>query len=389
MTSHDRDPPGNVVGKSDAHSEITAAVAHTLSSLEELTRKCRSHGIDPMTTIMSVMSRMRAAPPMAVEAVSSTAASAWAATHSNMVERSRSLVDALDRGDLEAVEPMLAPGFIHVTGRHVTDRETTVARIKQRAPNTPYFATRTWDQETVTPNGDAVVFHGKAREVQGNNDSHGGYVNDGWYTLQWICADAEWRVRLLGWQKTSTDRDWWNDTFLTGRGFDREPNRLLVETVQHMTPGTALDLAMGQGRNSVFLASLGWKVVGVDVSDEGQRIALGEAKQRGLALETINADINQWDFGTDRFDLVTLLYAGDDAGWIEKIKASLRADGLVVIEGWAKTSPEEAAGFGDGQLATLFDGYEIVRDELVDDVPDWARDRGRLVRFVARKCSRA
>jgi SAM-dependent methyltransferase len=373
----------DVVKPSDPTSEITAAVARTLSSLEELTRKCRSHGIDPMTTMMSVISRLRASEP--VPATQTDTASAWMATHTNIVQRSRALVDALDRGDLEAVEPALAPGFIHVVGRTVTDRETSLSRINQRTSKGPYFGTRTWESETVTPNGDAVVFNGKAREVQGNNETHGGYINDGWYSLQWLCIGTEWRVRFLSWQKDTTDRDWWNDTFTTGRGFNHAPNQLLVEIVENVSPGTALDLAMGQGRNALFLASRGWNVVGVDVSDEGQRIAREQAVKRGLALETVTANIDEWEFGIDRFDLVTLLYAGDDARWIDKIKASMRLDGLVVVEGWAKTSPDSPIGFAEGQLKTLFDGYEILRDEIVDDVPDWARDKGTLARFVARK----
>jgi hypothetical protein len=80
-----------------------------------------------------------------------------------------------------------------------------------------------------------------------------------------------------------------------------------------------------------------------------------------------------------------MMYAGDHAKWIDKIKASLRAGGLFVVEGWAKESPDSPTGFGEGQLAKLFDGYEILRDETVEDVPDWAWDKGKLVRFVVRK----
>jgi SAM-dependent methyltransferase len=368
--------------QADPTSEITAAVAHTLNSLEALTEKCRDHGIDPMTTIMSVMSRMRSS-QSAMEPVA--APSAWAATHANIVQRSRAFVDALDRGDLEAVEPVLAPGFIHVVGRNVTDRETSLSRMRQRTEKVPYFAERTWENETVTPNGDAVVFNGKAREVQGNNETHGGYINEGWYALQWSCIGTEWRVRFLSWQKDTTDRNWWNDTFVSGRGFNHEPNQLLVTTIEGVTPGTALDLAMGQGRNALFLASRGWKVLGVDISDEGQRLAREQATKRGLPLETVTANIDEWDFGVDRFDLVTLLYAGDDAKWFAKIKASLRVDGLVVVEGWAQAAPDSPIGFAAGQLSRLFADYTIVRDEVIEDVPDWARDKGTLVRFVARK----
>lgn len=265
------------------------------------------------------------------------------------------------------------------------DREAVLATVVQRTSTVPYIAKRTWDSECVVHKADAIVFMGKAHEVQGGNETHGGYLYVGWYLLQWVHAGDAWRVQLLTWQKESTEHDWWNDTFHNGRGFSREPNRLLVETIKHHPAGVALDLAMGQGRNALYLASQGWKVTGVDSSDEGLRIAREQAVERQLALETINADIDEWDVGENRFDLVTLMYAGDHAKWIEKIKASLRKDGLFVLEGWAKASPDSPVGFGDGQLERLFDGYEILRSEIVEDVPDWAWDKGKLVRFVARK----
>jgi|GEM_PF-505082 len=368
----------------DVADELTTAMTQTMSSLDELTTKCRKHGIDPMAMVMTVMSRMRASQPGAAPATTIVASPA-ATTHAEIVQRSRHFVYALDCGDVDAVEPMLAPGFIHFVGGPATDRETTLSRMRQRTSKVPYFATRTWEQETVVPNGDMLVFSGRAHEIQGGNDSHGGYIYDGWYVLQWVRDGAEWRVQFLNWNRESSDRDWWNNIFLTGRGFSMEPNRLLIETLDTLSVGTALDLAAGQGRNALYLASRGWQVVAVDVSDEGLRIARAQAIKRELALETINADLDQWDFGVERFDLVTLLYAGDHTKWMAKIQASLRVGGLVIIEGWARTVPESDVGFTEGQLAKLFDSLEILRDEIVDDVPDWAWDKGRLVRFIARK----
>jgi 2-polyprenyl-3-methyl-5-hydroxy-6-metoxy-1,4-benzoquinol methylase len=56
-------------------------------------------------------------------------------------------------------------------------------------------------------------------------------------------------------------------------GFEKQPNRLLVDAVAKRKPGRALDVAMGQGRNALYLASRGWKVTGVNFSDEGVRAA--------------------------------------------------------------------------------------------------------------------
>jgi 2-polyprenyl-3-methyl-5-hydroxy-6-metoxy-1,4-benzoquinol methylase len=48
-----------------------------------------------------------------------------------------------------------------------------------------------------------------------------------------------------------------------------EPNEFLASVAAKLTPGDALDVAMGQGRNSLYLAREGWNVTGLDLSDVG------------------------------------------------------------------------------------------------------------------------
>ena len=56
-----------------------------------------------------------------------------------------------------------------------------------------------------------------------------------------------------------------------------EPNRFVVELTADLHPGTALDLACGEGRNASHLATHGWTVTAIDFSpvavDRGQRLA--------------------------------------------------------------------------------------------------------------------
>ena len=51
--------------------------------------------------------------------------------------------------------------------------------------------------------------------------------------------------------------------------FNTAPNAFMAEVVKGLKPGRALDIGMGQGRNSVFLARLGWDVSGFDISERG------------------------------------------------------------------------------------------------------------------------
>lgn len=311
-------------------------------------------------------------------------------SEAEVIERSHALLLAYDRGDVDTVDATLAPQFLHFEGDEPHDRDLELATMRKRKPGGQFIAERVWDEEHVHLHRDGAVFLGKASEVEGGNTSKGGFKHVGWYVLQWVRVHAEprdeWRLALWTWQRGGEPsmRDSWNDVYRNGVGFAKEPNRLLVETMYGRRPGAALDVAMGQGRNALFLSSLGWKVTGIDISDEAIRLAREGAKKRKLALDAVNTNIETYDFGVNRWDLVTMIYATSNAKWIERIKPSLKPGGLFVLEFFFNDGTEEG-GFTSGELAKLFAGFEILRDQVVEDVPDWARDRAQLVRFVARR----
>src|SRR5439155_10668659 len=118
--------------------------------------------------------------------------------------------------------------------------------------------------------------------------------------------------------------------------FNLKPNQTLIDAVKGKKSGTALDIAMGQGRNAVFLATQGWKVTGVDISAEGIKQAKEAAAKQKVKLDTVEADIDTYDLGKDRWDLVTLIYAGNDPKLIERIKPAIKKGGMFVVEFFAK-----------------------------------------------------
>ena len=73
--------------------------------------------------------------------------------------------------------------------------------------------------------------------------------------------------------------------------YGTEPNDFLAAVAQQIPAGPVLSLGEGEGRNAVFLASLGHRVVAVDQSDIGLAKTRQLAADRGLAVETICADL--------------------------------------------------------------------------------------------------
>jgi len=84
--------------------------------------------------------------------------------------------------------------------------------------------------------------------------------------------------------------------------FNTAPNAFLTEVVQTLKPGRALEIGMGQGRNSLYLAKLGWDVTGFDISETGMSLARKSAADAGVKLRTINQSIEAFDYGVDQWD---------------------------------------------------------------------------------------
>lgn len=196
--------------------------------------------------------------------------------------------------------------------------------------------------------------------------------------------------------RTEAMRLWFNTAYSTGKGFvaDR-PNAFLVQAVQNTRPGTALDVSMGQGRNSVFLAQMGWDVTGFDVADEGLAIAQKNAEKAGVKIKTVLAGYQDFDFGTNRWDLIALIYAFfpvHEMTFIEKVMSSLRPGGIIVLESRLLTDnhpdPQNAARIGitaPNELLHIFASMRILRYEELVAVPDFGSGSAPLVRLLARK----
>ncbi len=162
--------------------------------------------------------------------------------------------------------------------------------------------------------------------------------------------------------------------------FNTRPNQLLVDAVKGRRPGAALDIAMGQGRNSVYLASRGWTVTGFDASATGIAIA----RRRSPNITAVQAYDGDFDFGVARWDLIALRYPMEKRS-VHRITAALKPGGIVVIEVGRKDASGAPFEVESGELLRIFGGLHILRYEEVTGVADWSRKRIPLVRLIAEK----
>jgi len=144
--------------------------------------------------------------------------------------------------------------------------------------------------------------------------------------------------------------------------FNVKPNQLLTEAVEAMTPGNALDAGMGQGRNAIYLAQKGWDVTGFDVSGEGLSRARGRARKLNLHLTAQLLSSEEFDFGTDRWDLIAILYAIEKHS-VFQVRKALKPGGVVVIEESHKEAGGKPFEYDTNELLKIFDGFRILKYE--------------------------
>ena len=105
------------------------------------------------------------------------------------------------------------------------------------------------------------------------------------------------------------DAEGWDRRYAESEAvFAPEPNPFLVELASPVAPGRALDLAAGEGRNSVWLAQRGWEVTAVDFSRVGLEKARRRAADAGVALDVVHANLYDYAPPAAAFDLALIAY---------------------------------------------------------------------------------
>ncbi|GAA3638039.1 class I SAM-dependent methyltransferase [Kineosporia mesophila] len=140
---------------------------------------------------------------------------------------------------------------------------------------------------------------------------------------------------------TSADRwsddaggTWW-DGFYAGRDrsvpfFTNKPDENLVAHLEagRIRPGRALDLGAGPGRNALFLASRGFSVDAIDLSDEATTWARERAQEQGLTVNFVVGDAFQ-EAGRELTGAYDLIY---DSGCLHHLPPHRRVSYRALLE---------------------------------------------------------
>src|SRR5262249_28874365 len=145
-------------------------------------------------------------------------------------------------------------------------------------------------------------------------------------------SEVERHIRVINERGQKLEIERWNRILTAEKPmFYTKPNAFLVEMTRAVSPGKALDVGMGQGRNALYLAQQGCTGTGFDPADKAVAAAETEAKRLGVKLTALVLREDQFDFGREQWDLIVLSYVGA-RGLVSRVHDSLKPGGLVVLE---------------------------------------------------------
>lgn len=164
-------------------------------------------------------------------------------------------------------------------------------------------------------------------------------------------------------------KDFWNqrysgEAFFYGTG----PNAFLASQAHLLRPGQrALAVADGEGRNGVWLARQGLDVTAVDFSPVAVAKARRLAEQCGVTVRHENADLFDWDWGENRFDVIAAIFIQFAAPAERRIlhdamRQALKPGGLLILQGYRPKQLEYKTG-GPSSAENLYTA-DTLREEF-------------------------
>jgi hypothetical protein len=187
--------------------------------------------------------------------------------------------------------------------------------------------------------------------------------------------------------------------------YGEEPNAFLKEQLNGIQLGKALFPAEGEGRNSVYTASLGWEIEAFDLSEEGKQKALKLAALKNVQINYQVGEFQQFNYENESFDLITLIYAHfpakNKSDYHKELSNYLKKGGLIIFEAFSKNHLEYVSKnpkiggpkdidmlFSIEELKSDFSNFDILlleekKVELNEGL--YHNGVGSVIRFVGRK----
>mgnify|MGYP001177506329 CR=1 FL=1 len=182
------------------------------------------------------------------------------------------------------------------------------------------------------------------------------------------------RFEILSGKKLKNSKAEWDQKFLSKKYiFGKSPAKFLKENSDLIGKRSrVLDMGMGEGRNAVYLARLGHKVIGVDISSVAVEKANALAREFSTEIKGVVASLDNYPIKSETFDVILSFYYVD-RGLIEKMKEWLKPGGYIFYEAHTEEKLTEGKLLNKnylvqkGEVLKFFKGMRVIRFEEPSD----------------------
>ena len=158
----------------------------------------------------------------------------------------------------------------------------------------------------------------------------------------------------------------WDQRYATDQYvYGTEANEFLQQHAARLPMGKVLCLADGEGRNSVYLASLGYDVTAVDSSAVGLAKAQKLATDKGVTITTQVVDLADYDLGENQWQGIVSIFCHLPPPLRKQVHnqlaGALAADGVVLLEAYTPAQLQHGTG-GPPVAAMMMQAAELEQE---------------------------
>ena len=130
---------------------------------------------------------------------------------------------------------------------------------------------------------------------------------------------------------SEADKEKWDAKYRSATHPSFAPSKVLESVVDYLpSTGSAIDLAGGVGRHSIWLAQRGLDVTLADVSPVALAIASDEAKAKGVPISMLEIDLESQSFPAGPWDVVLSVLYLNRALWVSAAE-NLSIGGILIV----------------------------------------------------------
>ena len=202
-------------------------------------------------------------------------------------------------------------------------------------------------------------------------------------------------------------KEFWDERYAAKEYvYGTEPSVFLKNVLaEFQLKGKILLPGEGEGRNAVYAAKMGLKVMAFDQSIEGQKKAFKLAKSNNVKITYQLGGLEELKFAENSFDAIVLSFVHFPShlrtSYHKQLARLLKKDGLIIIEGFSKNQlnfvNKNSEGGGPKDINVLYsldeikndlyDLHQIVLSEEIVELNEGNFHKGKssVIRFVGRK----